>query len=397
MRIGYLVHDLSDQAVGRRVAMFREGGATVALVGFVREGRRPPPCPDLPEGPLVLGTTRDARLIARAASVVLARLSTVHVLARRLMGAEVLVARNLEMLAIAVPVARRIGRKGGRSPRIVYECLDLHRLLTTRSVAGRALQSLERSLARHADLVLTSAPAFVVRHLGGLCAAPALVVENKVALRPGRPPAPPTPPTEPGPPFRIGWFGNLRCRRSFDLLADLARGMNGRVEVVLRGRPSPAVFPDFDARLAASPFMTFGGPYDGSRDLADLYGGVHFAWCIDFYEEGHNSAWLLPNRLYESGHHATIPIALAGTETGRFLDRNDVGLVLPDVEGDRLEAVFAGLSPERYGRLVADLTSAPRHLWTSSPDESAALVRAVSGRSGPDRPPKPRPRPGGPA
>ena len=40
-RILYLVHNLADPSVGRRVAMFRQGGAEVEIAGF-RRGDAPP-------------------------------------------------------------------------------------------------------------------------------------------------------------------------------------------------------------------------------------------------------------------------------------------------------------------------------------------------------------------
>lgn len=355
--------------------MFALGGASVALAGFVR-GAAPPVLADAPD-PLVIGRSADARLAQRAVSVAQVLSGGMPALAGHMAGVDALVARNLEMLVIGRALQRRLGTP----TRLVYECLDIHRLLTDPATAGRLLRGLEQRLGRHVGLVLTSSPAFVTQHLGqGILADRILIVENKVLTE--GPVAPPRP-CPPAPPFRIGWFGALRCRRSFDLLSGLAARLSGRVEVVIRGRPSPAVFPDLQAEVARSPHVHFEGPY-AAADLPALYGSVHFSWCIDFYEEGHNSTWLLPNRLYESAAHLAVPVALRDVETGRFLQRHDLGLVLDRHNLDSLVALFAGMTAERHAALRQAIAAAPPALWRTGPDECRALVAAVT-MPAPDR------------
>ena len=86
--------------------------------------------------------------------------------------------------------------------------------------------------------------------------------------------------------------------------------MEGRFEIVLRGRPAYSEFTDFDGFVAAEPYLRFDGAYRNPEDLAAIYGEVHFSWAIDFFEEGLNSSWLLPNRLYEGCRYGAVPIAM---------------------------------------------------------------------------------------
>jgi len=352
--------------------MFALGGAEVELAGFLR-GTVPPEIPDAPD-PLVLDHTADARLAQRMTAVARVLARGMDGLARRMDGVEAIVARNLEMLVIGRALQRRLGG----APRLVYEVLDLHRLLTAPGPAGQALRAVQGRLGRSVDLAITSSPAFMVQNLRHMPFADRVIlVENKVLTEGPRPVAPP--PAPPAPPFRIGWFGALRCARSLDLLAGLADRLAGRVEVVLRGRPSAAVFPDFAGRVARSPHLRFDGPYRAS-DLPDLYAGVHFSWCIDYYEEGHNSAWLLPNRLYESAAHLAVPMALAGVETGRFLRARNLGLVVDRTNLDSLVALFAGMTDGRHAALRQALADQHPDLWRIGPDECRALVAAIVGR-----------------
>src|SRR5262245_61445387 len=71
MTITYLVHDLADPAVARRVAMLQRGGGDIDLFGF----RRSTAAPDRVAGVKArdLGQTQDGRFIARILSVAKAR------------------------------------------------------------------------------------------------------------------------------------------------------------------------------------------------------------------------------------------------------------------------------------------------------------------------------------
>lgn len=371
--IGLLAHDLSDPAIDRRVRMLEAGGATVKIAGFLRGKGRP--IDALVRPSLCLGRTHDARLVRRSAGIARVLLTRMTALKRHLDGIDVLIARNLEMLVVA---ARLVCMMRPR-PRLVYECLDIHRLLTAPGVAGNAIRQVERIAGRGVDLVVTSSPAFIDNHLGrGVFSGRTMIVENKVpAFATGALQAAPN--TPPGPPWRIGWFGILRCRRSLDLLSELARRAEGRVEVILRGRPSPTIFPDLARDLSGCPNVVFGGAYDGARDLARIYEKVHFAWCIDFYEKDANSRWLLPNRLYESAYHGTVPVALGQDETGRFLRRHALGVVLDNAEPDSLLRTFAGVDAADYAAQIAQLGASPRSMWSTDPGECRRLVETLAG------------------
>jgi succinoglycan biosynthesis protein ExoL len=158
------------------------------------------------------------------------------------------------------------------------------------------------------------------------------------------------------------------------LLAAFSRRMNGRFEVVLRGRPAYSEFDDFDATVAAEPHMSFKGPYRNPHDLADIYGAVHYAWAIDFFEEGLNSSWLLPNRLYEGCRHGAVPIAMQGTETARFLAGHGIGLVLPEPSDSALAALLGGQDTRSFAHQRARIGAKPAATWSNGSEDCRALV-----------------------
>lgn len=372
MQVLYLVHDLSDPAVRRRVAMLRAGGADITLAGFRRAGMisglETP-------APIELGRTADGRFAQRLAAVARAAAA----LGSHLRGVprpDVIIARNLEMLALA----RRAKSMFSADIPIVYECLDIHRLLLGENAVSRAMRGAERALGRDVSLLLTSSPAFVREYFQryGQIDAPAVLLENKVPELAGRHTAAPQSSLPgAGNPWIIGWSGALRCRKSMELLAAFTRRMEGRFEVVLRGRPAYREMPDFDAFVAAEPFMRFEGPYRNPEDLPTIYGAVHFSWAIDFFEEGLNSSWLLPNRLYEGSLYGAVPIAMRGTETGRFLGSRHMGLLLDDPSPASLVENLGSMTPEKYAIARERITAEDRGTWVCDERDCRDLVERL--------------------
>jgi hypothetical protein len=371
MKIAYFVHDVTDAAVGRRVRMLRTAGAEVSVLGFRRSDA---PVDEL-EGASVfdLGRTHDARMGERALKVAA---WTRHAgrLGGQVQDAQVFLARNLETLAIAA-AARRLAKS---PPALVYECLDVHRLMMARTPLGRLLRLTERRLLAECGLLITSSPAFVTGYfdpMQGLdrLGVPSLLVENKLYD--------PSPPRafaarQPGPPWRIGWFGVLRCSRSLNVLTALAARRPDLVEVTIRGRPTSAVFEDFEAALEGVPALKFGGPYRPD-EIAGLYRDCHFCWSIDWYDEALNSAMQIPNRVYEAGAGGCPPIALAGVETGRWLARHGLGVRFEDPLHE-LEAFFETLTPSSYARLEARAASADRELFVAGQSDCVRMVSALA-------------------
>jgi hypothetical protein len=243
------------------------------------------------------------------------------------------------------------------------------------------MRRLEHALLRRVDLLIVSSPAFLRAYfapahgLGKSGGIEMLVVENKLLQ--------PAPKTEafatpvalpPAPPWQIGWFGMIRCRKSLDYLSDLARRHPGLVQLAIRGRPSYTEFADFDAQIAQTPGLSFGGAYRPA-ELDALYGGVHFNWAVDFFEEGANSRWLLPNRIYEGGAHGAIPIAIEGTETASWLQRHGIGVVLHSL--DKFEEFLLHLDDGRYAQLKAASCAVPQSAFTADERDSAQLLEVL--------------------
>jgi succinoglycan biosynthesis protein ExoL len=294
---------------------------------------------------------------------------------------DVVMARQLELLTIAARARRRLAPKAT----LVYECLDIHRLMISRGAVGWAMRLLEDRLLGQCQLLVVSSAGFVREYFSKFHRSlpPALILENKVlsqeigdtsALRAlGSPPAPP---------WRIGWFGNVRCRRSLIMLSELTRLLPGKVEVVIRGRPAYTAIPDFDQTVAAHPGITFLGPYNRSGDLPRIYGTVHFAWAFDFFEAGGNAEWLLPNRIYEASIFGVVTLALASVETGRWLAEHGVGALLSEPLESSLVRFFQDLDEKGYLAARAAVHGLPPEALMDNVSDCERLVRTLARPAG---------------
>jgi hypothetical protein len=370
VKLAYLVHDLNDAAVAKRVAMLRAVGVEVSLAGFWRGEKAPDVVAGAPATPL--GRTYDARLFARSLSV-LGQAAAPTDVREVVAGADVVMARNLEMLALAAPAR-------GRS-RLIYECLDVHGALLGAGLRDRMLRAFERHLLESVDLLLVSSPAFLTQYFLARqdYRGETLLVENKV-LEIGRESRRRSLRAAPdGPPWRIGWFGMLRCRRSLALLCELAKASDGRVEVILRGKPALNEMPEFFDVVEKTLGVSFAGAYTAD-DLERIYGEVHFNWTIDYFEEGLNSSWLLPNRIYEGSLHGAAPIALVGVQAAAWLAQRVAGVLLTD-PGKELAPMMDAMTPQAYAALRQAVEAIPRRDLVCDREDAARLARALAAPS----------------
>lgn len=350
--------------------MFGAGGADVKVAGFCRSSEPPPTIEDAPID--MLGQTYDSALAQRTVRLT-ATLARPDILKTTVRDANVIVARNLEMLLLAQRV-----RSFAPGARLVYESLDIHRSLLSGTIASRTLRWVERRALRGVDLVLISSPEFQSKYLNPIqkIATPVMLVENKLLVLARSSVSPSS--RSAGPPWTIGWFGNLRCRKTMAALRRLAFEGAGRVEILIAGKPSEAEFNNF-ASLVVEPYMRFVGPYSVD-ELPDLYAQCHFAWAIDYFEEGLNSSWLLPNRLYEAIACGAVPIALAHVATGEWLARRNAGVFLSKRDSvDELFGMLTHLDPRGYAVLHDRISAVPRSAIIATRADCISLVEALAG------------------
>ena len=293
-----------------------------------------------------------------------------------LRGADVIVARNLDMLAIAV--AARWLTPGDRPP-VIYECLDIHGLMTNPGPKGRLFRWLERRLLGQTASIIVSSPAFVSQYFKPVQGwnGSVTLLENKLWIdgRDLRRPAAASRDIAPDAPLVLGWVGTLRCPRSLELLLAAADAMGDRLRIEMHGVVHSHALPDFFDQIAARDNVEFLGSYDYPDGLAPIYGRCDLVWSQDLWQWGTNSTWLLPNRIYEASYFGCPSIAVDGCETG---DRvaGGLGWTIADPTADALIALLQTLDRAEIEQKRLDLLSMPESAFRLTTDEVRTAIRA---------------------
>lgn len=371
LRVVYLGPDITDSATFRRCEAWHRLGVVVRSFTFERAAGTVDRATDwshTPLGPMPYGLG-PGRLKA------LARAFRTLDRNRDAFAADIVWARNLDLGLFAL-ARRRAGTK------LVYEVLDIHPALTRGDVVGAIFRWLERRLLARVDLVVVSSPAFAEAYFRTRTPyrGPTFLLENKVcikldhfseevlaAVRHG--------PSDTGV-LRIGVVGRLRCGRSLELLGAALDRCLRPLQIHVFGYPETHVEEAFAALRARGDAVVWHGRFAYPDDLPEVYGQLDLAWDVVFDElQPLNGRWLLPNRIYEGGLFAVPAIALAGTETGRWIDEVGGGWLLPEGNPDELVTLLDGLDRTALDRVRQHLTTVPRTRFIDGyADHAAALA-----------------------
>ena len=370
--------DAAESSQIRRIRSLMESGVEVIAFTMRRSnmaGDTRTPWPNIH-----LFNVQNERL-ARRLAVLVASVGKIAWNRKAFQGADVIIARNFDLLLLA-----HIGRliSGRWRVPIVYECLDIHASFTGKGMVGRVFRALERALLSRTELLVVSSPGFIrnyftpVQHYRGRVH----LMENKIWFGAGQPERPQTARTvSNGRPWVIGWVGSLRCEPSFRILIETARRLGDRVRIEMYGNVHAHVVPDFEARIRDLANIVYHGPYAYPDGLRAVYEGCDLVWSQDLWQRGANSDWLLPNRIYEASYFGCLSIAVAGTETGRKVETAQLGYTIPDASADALVDLIETLDPKDFLARKQALLSQDADRFVYSTEDIRALIADALGKA----------------
>ncbi|MBW4329898.1 hypothetical protein KY084_03290 [Stakelama sp. CBK3Z-3] len=330
-KVAYFGFDAADASVRRRM---RQIGELTDLVGLTFRRTRYNSA-YIPEWENVdLGLLRDGHYAERM-RVMLGSFGKIMAARDRLRGTELVIARNLDLLALALLARAR----GLFDAPIVYDVFDVRGILLKNSPQARAFRMAERALIRRCALLVVTSPGFVRHYFGPMLgyAGPSLLVENKVDLdllpddpavcaawrSPDRARLAPDRDS-----FVLGWVGALRCARSAEMLAEIARALPW-LTVQISGKATYCSTEAFTRTFESIPNIAYTGEYWFPTGLYDVYRTIDLNWDFDLSKHGASGGWLLPNRLYEGGYFGVPHLAETGSETGDYVERLGIGWTVP--------------------------------------------------------------------
>jgi succinoglycan biosynthesis protein ExoL len=370
-RLVFIGPERSDPRSVKRIAALTAEGWQVTGFTFHRDRGQPESAPAWEN--IHLGNTYSRRYLHRLWAIVRA-FGIMWRQRRRIREAGCLYVINPDNALLAV-FGRFVCRR--RVP-LLLEIADVQPAMTAGGFKSRLLRALERFLLRRSQLLLTTSPGFLRHYFEPVQGyrGPVFLLENKVypsasliAARQQR-----MAPVSEGR-WTIGYFGVLRCERSVDLICRLAGAFPDRLHFLLAGVPAGVDEANFHRRIGEHENITWKGPYRYPDDLPVLYAGVDFNWCFDFSAAGANSAWLLPNRIYEGGLFHCPALALTGTETAEWLAAGGLGQAFQEDLYESLHGYFSTLTTESWRELAVRCSGAPDERFAAEPDYAALSRR----------------------
>ncbi len=370
--IAFFAHERGDARVMKRIAAFQAQGREV--IGFtfhrVRDKADVPPTWEN----IHLGTTYNRRYLQRL-WVFASCVGVLWKQRQRLGNCGTIYVVNTDNAMLAL-----LGRFfAGRRVPLVLELADIQPAMTGSGVVSKMLRAIERFVLNRSELLVTTSPGFVrhyfepVQHYRGEI----FLLENKVYPSHRLPPVKMeiTGPITNGRPWVIGCFGALRCQRSLEIMHALALKLGDQVSFVLRGYPAGTIAGDFEKLLGNLPNFQFLGPYNYPDDLAEMYAGIDFNWAFDMSDPNGNSAWLLPNRIYEGGCFGVPVIGAKDTETGNWIEQNKLGWAFPEPLEESLVDFFLSHSSADWQSMKSRCAVHPRDLFTGEEDYIRLMER----------------------
>lgn len=371
-QICFFAPDVAEIAQRRRIKGFRAAGFDVVSVSFTKRDGQMTTAPDWPN--LSLGRVQNNHLIRRFWRILFA-LPKLLFHSRRIHRADLIIARNLDMFILAW-ITRLVCLS--RTP-LVYECLDIHDVFTRGGMGSMIARWVERRFLARSRALIVSSPGFRDAYFKGQqrYSGSCHLVENKLWFD-RAPPERPTLEPRPKRPLTLGWTGSIRCLPSFELLLDLAKRMPKNVHLEIHGQVHRHAIPNFDERIARVRNVTYHGGYIYPHGLHMVYERLDLIWAQDLWQEGANSNWLLPNRIYEAAWFGCPTIAVSSTQTGQRIDAQGLGWTIPAATPEALVALLTSLTPAAVQEAKEKLLGMPDAHFRLFPEDYTRLYERLT-------------------
>lgn len=375
----YFGVDATNPTLILRIRSFLRAGIDLTAFTFRREKFNTAFRPDWQN--IHLGTTVDRQYLRRL-PILLTALGRIIRERATVREAEFIYCRNLDLLYLGL-----FAKWVARSPAVlVYEVEDVQEIFFKKTAMGWLFRRLEAFALRWVDLLVPLSPGFmhgyfepVMGYIGA-----SYVLENRI--QPGEISGEATDRGRVWQGIRdrwvIGWFGTLRCPKSMALLEEIAERLGDKVEIYTRGYPTETGLDAYREIVDRHPNWHYDGPYTIPDDLEEMYGRVHFSWCLDFLDETGNSPLLLACRMYQGGYFGAVPLVVQGWEMDRWLTPRGIGHALAEPYADGVVALLDAMDWDRY-EADRNRVMAVRDDFLEDGRDMAGLLASIAELSGP--------------
>ena len=173
----------------------------------------------------------------------------------------------------------------------------------------------------------------------------------------------------------VGYFGLIRGEATVDLIARLARRLEGRVIFKFGGVFTTVEQAKFETVLRRCPNVSYSGPYLPQQDLERLDREVDFAWALDLEHTDHNPRWRRP--AVSTSRLPWRPLPRRSPLRGRQRHREDTASAGRSTlrSRNRWSALQAATKKE-YESIRARLAAVPSSMFVAGEDVAQLCAEA---------------------
>lgn len=274
-------------------------------------------------------------------------------------NSDVLYAFGLDMVLLAFISSM------GRKQIIVYEVADIRSIMIGTGIVSIAIRAIERLITKKIKKIVVTSDVFIEEYfepIQNITRADLFaVIENKVNF-PLKTIDKTIKKKNYGP-IVIGYFGMIRCLRSWEILNKLATDNPEQFEVVIFGKIRIASIIE---QSSMPNNIKFYGEYNWPDDLENIYGTVDVVWaCYPFSEESiGNWQWAKTNRFYESCAFQKTLITQNGSADSKLVTAYKLGVIvdLGNIE-QCVSTLRDTLSWEYISRCSDQLEKLPKNIY----------------------------------
>ena len=349
----------------KRISMLLENSFQVEAVAFDRgyHNARKPSCKVH-----VLGKIENGKYLQRIFKMVKA----IPVLRRHMKENDVVYASGSDMALFSLVAG--VGLKKS----IVLEVGDIRKIQVSNGVIGHVMRWLDKKIANNCKLLIVTSSQFIFGYYNDwLKVYPDfLTIENKLEKKIEKENN-----TLDDTVFRIGYFGVLRCKWTWEILKKTALSMGKeRVEITIAG--ISLLGNDFDSEINQFDNINYLGNYKSPEDLPKLYSDLDVVWACypspDVADKNWYWAQLIcrSNRFYESCNFAKPIITIKGSGDAIEIEKHQIGLVLDNQESDYIVKKIENISKEDIANWKQNMLTLPQSVFIVD-NESSDLHSAL--------------------
>ena len=358
MKILSLLPVLGHPRDSKRITMLKESGFEVTVQAFERDyhSGRLPDC-DVE----VLGKISHGNYMNRIIKLIKA----LPKIRRGMKKADMAYASGPDMALIGL-----IAGFGLNKP-VALEVGDIRDIQLSKSISGKIVRFLDKKLVDSCCIVVVISQGFkdVYYKQWLKTKTPVLLIENKLEssfveslnkteanVSNGIPLV--------DRPLRIGYFGLLRDKWTWDVLEKLALTRPDAFEIVMAGFPMDPIqnLPELIKKYKNIEYL---GEYRSPHGLQTIYDKVDMVWACypPMGENDWNFKWGRPNRFFESCCFQKPLFIRAGCHCGTEVEQYQIGKLIDDFDVDRVATDISNIKPEEFTNWKKNMATLPQKLF----------------------------------